>query len=130
VRGVGQLAALTSLAADAGVRVGLTVHGVARRLPPAVDLAAYRIVQEALTNVLRHAGPATAMVRLTYDEDHLAVQVDDDGHGRRRGGRRLAAMACSGCVNGWPPSGAGWKPGRGPQAASACWATLPLDGTA
>jgi signal transduction histidine kinase len=40
---------------------------VARRLPPAVDLAAYRIVQEALTNVVRHAGPATAMVRLTYD---------------------------------------------------------------
>jgi signal transduction histidine kinase len=61
VRGVGQLDELTSLAADAGVRVGLTVQGVARRLPPAVDLAAYRLVQEALTNVLRHAGAATAV---------------------------------------------------------------------
>ena len=90
-RGVGQLDALTSLAADAGLGVGLTVQGVARRLPPAVDLAAYRIVQEALTNVLRHAGPATAMVRLRYDEDHLAVQVDDDGHRAARvaaGGRQ------------------------------------------
>jgi signal transduction histidine kinase len=90
VRGVGQLDALTSLAADAGVRVDLTVQGVARRLPPAVDLAAYRIVHEALTNLLRHAGPATAMVRLSYDEDHLAVQVDDDGHG---------------ATAGWPPVG-------------------------
>jgi signal transduction histidine kinase len=66
----------------------------ARRLPPAVDLAAYRIVQEALTNVLRHAGPATAMVRLTYDDDHLSVQVEDDGHG---------------AAAGWPPVG-----GNGP----------------
>jgi hypothetical protein len=61
--GVAQLDALTSLAGDAGVRVGLMVQGVARRLPPAVDLATYRIVQEALTNVLRHAEPATARVR-------------------------------------------------------------------
>jgi len=85
VRGVGQLDELTSLAADVGVRVGLTVQGVARRLPPPVDLAAYRIVQEALTNVLRHAGPATVTVRLSYEEDHLAVQVDDDGHGAAAG---------------------------------------------
>ena len=125
VHGVGQLDALTSLAADAGLRVGLTVQGVARRLPPAVDLAAYRIVQEALTNVLRHAGPATATVRLRYDEHHLAVQVDDDGHRAAAGGRRLAATACSAWANGSPPSAAGWKLGRGPQAASACWPPWP-----
>ena len=89
-RGVDQLDELTSLAAGAGTRVDLTVQGAARRLPPAVDRAAYRIVQEALTNVLRQAGPAAAMVRLTYDDDHLSVQVDDDGHG---------ALA------GWPPAG-------------------------
>jgi signal transduction histidine kinase len=89
-RGVDQLDALTGQAAGAGVRVGVTVQGPVRPLPPAVDLAAYRIVQEALTNVLRHAGPATAMVRLTYDDDHLSVQVDDDGHGTAAG---------------WPPVG-------------------------
>ena len=86
-RGVGQLDALTSLAADAGVRVGLTVQGAARRLPPAVDLAAYRIVQEALTNVLRHAGPATAMVRLTYERLPRAGHPAPGGRGMRVGKR-------------------------------------------
>jgi signal transduction histidine kinase len=130
VRSVGQLEALTSLAADAGVWVGLTVQRAARRRPPAVDLAAYRIVQEALTNVLRHAGPATARVRLSYDEDHLAVQVDDDGHG---------------AAAGWPPVGGngllgmreriaafGGRLEAGPRAAGGfrVLATLPLDGVA
>jgi signal transduction histidine kinase len=129
VRGIGQLDALTSLAADAGVQVGLTVQGAARRLPPAVDLAAYRIVQEALTNVLRHAGPATATVRLTYGEDHFAVQVEDDGHG----------------AAGWPPVGGtgllgmrervaalGGRLEAGPRPAGGfrVLATLPLDGAA
>jgi signal transduction histidine kinase len=86
--GVDQLDALTGLAAGAGLRVQLTVQGPARRLPAAVDLAAYRIVQEALTNVLRHAGPAaTATVRLTYAEDHLRVQVGALGYGGSGGGR-------------------------------------------
>ncbi len=84
--GVAQLDALTGMAGAAGLRVELAVVGAARPLPPAVDLAAYRIVQEALTNVLRHAGPATARVRLTYRERDLSVQVDDDGRGA--GGRR------------------------------------------
>jgi len=84
--GVAQLDALTGLAGAAGVRVELTVVGAARPLPSSVDLAAYRIVQEALTNVLRHAGSATARVRLTYRERDLTVQVDDDGP--RAGGRR------------------------------------------
>jgi len=47
-----------------------------------VDVAAYRIVQEALTNVARHAGPATATVRVVYGEDDLTMQVDDDGSAR------------------------------------------------
>ena len=108
VRGVGQLDELTSLAADVGVRVGLTVQGVARRLPPPVDLAAYRIVQEALTNVLRHAGPATVMVRLSYEEDHPAVQVDDDGHG----------------------AAAGWPPPNGRQMLDEPVSGSGVDGTA
>ncbi len=66
---------------ESGVPVDLHVDGDVRRVPPGVDLSAYRIVQEALTNVLKHAGKATARVTLTYDADALAVRVSDDGTG-------------------------------------------------
>jgi signal transduction histidine kinase len=57
----------------------VTVTGTQRTLPPEADQAAYRIVQEALTNVSRHAGRAGARVHLHYAPDALSVQVDDDG---------------------------------------------------
>jgi signal transduction histidine kinase len=57
------------------------VTGAKRSLPPEVDQAAYRIVQEALTNVSRHAGQASAWVHLCYTPDALEIQVDDDGAG-------------------------------------------------
>jgi signal transduction histidine kinase len=50
-------------------------------LPPSVDQAAYRIVQESLTNTRRHAGPARAVVRLRYADDGITLQVEDDGLG-------------------------------------------------
>jgi signal transduction histidine kinase len=59
--------------------VTVTVTGTQRALPPEADQAAYRIVQEALTNVSRHAGRAYARVHLHYSPDALSVQVDDDG---------------------------------------------------
>jgi signal transduction histidine kinase len=59
----------------------VNVTGAERVLPPEVDQAAYRIVQEALTNISRHAGPANAWVHLRYTSDALEVQVDDDGTG-------------------------------------------------
>jgi signal transduction histidine kinase len=66
----------------AGLDVHLAVEGEARSVPPGVDLAALRIVQEALTNVVRHAGGyARATVRLVYAPAELVVQVDDDGLG-------------------------------------------------
>ncbi len=70
---------LTTRAAAAGMSVRTEVDGDPRPLPTGVDLAAYRIVQEALTNVTRHAGPATALVRVVYGADDLTVEVDDDG---------------------------------------------------
>jgi signal transduction histidine kinase len=79
--GLGQLDRLVSRARAAGLPVTVTVSGAERVLPAAVDQAAYRIVQEALTNVSRHAGPACASVQLHYTPDALAVQVDDDGAG-------------------------------------------------
>ena len=62
--------------------------GERRPLPPQVDVAAYRLVQEALTNVVRHSGAAAAVVRLTYDPDALVVEVDDDGLGAQMNGVR------------------------------------------
>jgi signal transduction histidine kinase len=64
-----------------GLRVEAVVEGEPRPLPPGVDLSAYRIVQEALTNSLRHAGGASARVRLRYEPDALELEVIDDGPG-------------------------------------------------
>ena len=66
---------------SAGLPVEFSVEGGARPLPPGVELAAYRIVQEALTNTLKHAGPATARVTIRYLPDSLEVEVTDSGAG-------------------------------------------------
>jgi signal transduction histidine kinase len=79
--GLCQLDSLVARARAAGLPVTVAVSGVQRPLPPEVDRAAYRIVQEALTNVSRHAGQACASVRLQYTPDGLTIQVDDDGTG-------------------------------------------------
>jgi signal transduction histidine kinase len=72
---------LVSQAAAAGLEVRTEIEGDVRPLPFGVDVAAFRIVQEALTNVTRHAPGATATVRLAYGERDLTVQIDDDGGG-------------------------------------------------
>jgi DNA-binding NarL/FixJ family response regulator len=79
--GLGHLDGLVARARAAGLPVTVTVTGPRRPLPLDVDQAAYRIVQEALTNVSRHAGGARASVHLRYAADALTVQVDDDGEG-------------------------------------------------
>ena len=79
--GLGHLDRLAARARTAGLPVTVNVTGAERALPPEVDQAAYRIVQEALTNVSRHAGPASAWVHLCYASDSLQIQVDDDGVG-------------------------------------------------
>lgn len=79
--GLGQLDALVARMSDSGVTVRVTRSGPPRALPGSVDLAAYRIVQESLTNVLRHAGPADVTVRLLYGESDLTVTVTDTGVG-------------------------------------------------
>ena len=73
------LESLAAAAREAGLPVEVTVEGEPRPLPAGVDLSAYRIVQEALTNSLKHAGPARASVRVCYGREVLEVQVTDDG---------------------------------------------------
>ncbi|QTE00424.1 sensor histidine kinase [Streptomyces cyanogenus] len=64
-----------------GLPVDLAVEGTTRPLPPGVELCAYRVVQEGLTNALKHAGPARARVELRYGPHELTVRVTDDGEG-------------------------------------------------
>jgi signal transduction histidine kinase len=77
--GLGQLQPLIDRVAAAGLPVELQVGGVPRALPPGLDLAAYRVVQEALTNVLKHAGKPRTTVRLDYRETELVAEVADAG---------------------------------------------------
>jgi signal transduction histidine kinase len=79
--GLGDLPRLLERATASGLPATLEVTGDQTALPADVEAAAYRIVQEAMTNVARHAGPATARVTLAYAPDSLTVQVDDDGTG-------------------------------------------------
>jgi len=79
--GLSQLDGLVARARAAGLPVTVTVTGQQRPLPHEADQAAYRIVQEALTNVTRHAGHACASVHLHYTPEALSIQVDDDGQG-------------------------------------------------
>jgi signal transduction histidine kinase len=111
----------------AGLDVHLAVEGEARSVPAGVDLAAFRIVQEALTNVVRHAGgDARATVRLGYAPAELVVQVDDDGLGAgpAAGGSGHSTTAGEGVGRGIPGMRerahalggtftAGPRPGRG-----------------
>jgi signal transduction histidine kinase len=91
--------ALVAQTREAGLPVTLAVEGSPRPLAPGVDLSAYRIVQEALTNAMKHAGPAHAEVRLCYGVDTLELVVSDDGRGangeegaHRNGGHGLVGM--------------------------------------
>ena len=72
----------------AGLQVSLTVEGAPRPLAPALELSAYRIVQEAVTNAVRHAGRAAATITLRYEPAGLAIDVVDDGSGERARPRR------------------------------------------
>ncbi|MEV7804802.1 sensor histidine kinase [Microbispora sp. NPDC088329] len=80
--GMHDLPALVDQMREAGLRTQLWIEGERRGLPPGVDLAAYRLVQEALTNSLRHAGPtARAWVTVRHEPNELSIRVEDDGRG-------------------------------------------------
>jgi signal transduction histidine kinase len=124
--GLAQLDSLVAGAEATGLNVTARVEGTPRPLPAGTDLTAYRIVQESLTNVTRHAGPATATVLVRYGPGDLTVQVDDDGRGpsatRSSGGNGIRGMrervvALGGRLATGPRPGGGFR----------VQATLPLD---
>jgi signal transduction histidine kinase len=105
--GLGNLDRLIKRTCSAGVKVSLELYGNARPLPAGLDLSAYRIVQEALTNVVKHAGSgARCTVHLGYDEGVLAIRVTDDGGSSttlpRYGGPNAAGSGQAGTVQAGP----------------------------
>jgi signal transduction histidine kinase len=87
--GLADLDRLVARTASAGVRVDVNRRGVPRELPASIDLSAYRIVQEALTNVVKHARTSSCQVLIGYGRDELVLEVTDNGAG-------LPAMALAG----------------------------------
>ncbi|MFK4084562.1 sensor histidine kinase [Kribbella sp. NPDC020789] len=79
VAGLDRLEHLVSRTSMAGLKVHTVIHGECRPLPTGLDRAAFRIIQESLTNVVRHARATTATVRIQYGGEALVLQVDDDG---------------------------------------------------
>jgi signal transduction histidine kinase len=82
--GLDRVPTLVERAQSSGLPTTYAVHGAVRPLPSEIEQAAYRVVQEALTNVTRHAGTATASVSVTYSASAVTIRVDDDGVGARR----------------------------------------------
>ncbi|MDQ3661116.1 MAG: sensor histidine kinase [Actinomycetota bacterium] len=131
VPGVAGLEALVENARSAGLEVELEVRGEVRPLPPGVDLSAYRIVQEALTNALKHGGPSSACVRMIYRPSTLEIEITDDGRGALPAlgqaatvghgllGMRERAAAFGGALKAGPRRGGGFE----------VKASLPLDAT-
>jgi signal transduction histidine kinase len=126
--GLAHLDDLVARSEAAGLDVDVEVEGVPRQLPAEIDRAAFRIAQEALTNVTRHAVDASATVRVAYGDEDLTVQVVDDGRGAPTlpapgagsgiAGMRERAAALGGQLDAGPRPGGGFR----------VRARLPLDG--
>jgi signal transduction histidine kinase len=117
--GLADLERLVSTTAGAGVRVALTRTGDRRDIPAAIDQSAFRIVQEALTNVVKHSGASTCQVIIGYEPDGLTVEITDPGSGQ--GPRdEVAGAAGQRGFRGSPPGSAhgGFRGGLPPRLAT------------
>jgi signal transduction histidine kinase len=118
--GLAQLDTLVGRASQAGLPTTVRRDGNPRPLPHGVDLAGYRIIQESLTNAIKHAGPATATIGLAYDESALRIEIADTGRGIPPGtenpdsghgliGMRERAASVGGTLQAGPGPGGGYR---------------------
>jgi signal transduction histidine kinase len=128
--GIGELAALADNVRAAGLPVRLVVDGDHTALPAAADVSAYRIVQEALTNVLKHAGPAHAEVAIGCAADAVTIEIADDGAGIPAAGAQARGHGLAGMRERVAIFGGELLAGPQPGGGFAVRARLPLgDGT-
>jgi signal transduction histidine kinase len=125
--GLGEMPALVAQIERAELHVELAILGRPRKLPPGVELNAYRIVQESLTNTLKHAGPTSARVVVEYRADALELQISDEGRGGTTppstGGHGLVGMRERAAL-----LGGNLSAGPGPRGGFRVTAVLPVEG--
>ena len=134
-----RMSELIDRAAAAGISVGVSEEGASGQLPANVDLAGYRILQEALTNSARHAPGARVAVRVAYQPTGVIIQVDDDGAAGRdspgyaagtRGAGQAGGNGIAGMTERARALGGTLRAGPGPGGGFRVRAWLPLDGRA
>jgi signal transduction histidine kinase len=126
--GLGQLDAWVAAMAEGGLPVEVVVTRGQAELPAAVDLVAYRIVQESLTNVVRHAGLATATVRLEYRSDAVVVEIVDSGGSQASAPARPAGSGIAGMRERAAAVGGTLEAGPGADGGFLVRARLPFEG--
>jgi signal transduction histidine kinase len=132
--GLAMLDDLVATTNRAGLDTTLRVAGIPRRLTATVDLAAYRIIQESLTNTIRHAGPASATVSIAWGDDRLGLEIRDTGRGASANGGAVdvtvpgAGHGLVGMRERALAVGGTFEAGSSPGGGFAVRAELPLDG--
>ena len=124
--GVGELEVLADSVRAAGLPVNLVISGEPAALPAAVDVSVYRIVQESLTNVLKHAGPARADVTIGCAEEAVTIEITDDGAGDPRDGNQASGHGLAGMRERVAIFGGELRAGPRPGGGFAVRARLPL----
>ena len=124
--GLGQLSGLLDQLRTAGLPVDLTVEGTPEPLTTSIDLTLYRIVQEALTNTLKHAGATHAKVVICYGTHDITVEVVDDGHGTAPAAERAEGTGTIGMRERVALFGGELRVGPQPQGGYAVRVCLPI----
>ncbi|GAB3580916.1 histidine kinase [Amycolatopsis endophytica] len=124
--GLSQVPELLSTFHRAGLAVSMHEDGTARPLPPGIGLTAYRIIQEALTNVTKHAATGGAEVRLVWDRDHVTITVTDNGGGARKAQERPPGYGLIGMSERAAAAGGTLVAGARPEGGFRVSARLPV----